>query len=103
VLRSPYPVDALWRANQPDRDGSGVDLGAGECRLLVHRIDDDVRLQRLTAGEHSMTAALASGRTLGDAFAAAVTEEPGFDATALLAAHLGRGLFIGVSSTGGDE
>jgi len=50
-----------------------------------------------------MTAALATGRTLGDAFAAAVAEERGFDATTLLAAHLGRGLFIGVSSTGGDE
>jgi hypothetical protein len=103
LLRSPYPVDELWRANRPDRDGSGVDLGAGECRLLVHRIDDDVRLQRLSAGELAMSEALAAGRTLGDAFAAAVTEEPGFDATALLAAHLGRGLFIGISSTGGDE
>jgi hypothetical protein len=105
VLRSPYPVDELWRANQPDRDGSGVDLGAGECRLLVHRIDDDVRLQRLSAGELAMTEALAAGRTLGDAFATAVAEEPGFDATGLLAAHLGRGLFVGVqsSSAGNSE
>jgi hypothetical protein len=96
VLRSPYPVDELWRANQPERDGSGVDLGGGECRLLVHRVDDDVRLQRLGAGEHAMTAALAAGHTLGDAFAAALAEEAGFDATALLAAHLCRGLFVGL-------
>lgn len=105
LLRSPYPIDELWRANQPDRDGSGVDLGAGGCRLLVHRLDDDVRLQRLSAGELAMTEALAAGRTLGYAFAAAVAEEAGFDATALLAAHLGRGLFVGLpsSATGGSE
>jgi hypothetical protein len=64
--------------------------------VLVHRVDDVVRLQRLGAGEHAMTAALAAGRTLGDAFAAAVAEEAGFDATALLAAHLGRGIFVGL-------
>lgn len=105
LLRSPYPIDELWRANQPDRDGSGVDLGTGECRLLVHRVDDDVRLQRLSAGEQAMTEALAAGRTLDDAFAAAVAAEAGFDATALLAAHLGRGLFVGVlaSPARGDE
>ena len=97
LLRSPYPVDALWRANQPDRDGSGVDLDAGESRLLVHRIAGDVRLERLGAGEHAMTAALAAGATLGDAFAAAVAADPGFDATPLLAAHFGRGLFVGVA------
>ena len=52
-----------------------------------------------------MTEALAAGRTLDDAFAAAVAAEAGFDATALLAAHLGRGLFIGVlaSPARGDE
>ena len=97
LLRSPFPIDELWRANQPDRDGGGVAFDGGECRLLVHRTQDDVRLARLDAGEHAMTAALAAGRTLGNAFAAAVTEDEAFDATKLLAAHLGRGLFVGVS------
>ena len=56
LLRSPWPVDAIWRANQPevvdDRvevDGGGVDIQvwrAGDDVLML--ADDDLR-EQLTA------------------------------------------------------
>src|SRR5437867_400753 len=43
LLESPWPIDRIWRANQPDADPAmTVDLDAGGARLEVRRQDDDV-------------------------------------------------------------
>jgi hypothetical protein len=48
LLRSQWPVHAIWRANQADADPDAtVDLGAGGVVLEIRRIDDDVVLRRL--------------------------------------------------------
>jgi hypothetical protein len=41
LLTSTWPVEAIWRANQPGQDGSGIDLAAGGCELFVWREEDD--------------------------------------------------------------
>jgi Putative DNA-binding domain len=51
-LQSNWPVDDIWRANQPGADGSlQVDLASGAVSLLVMRIADDVCLARVPAKE----------------------------------------------------
>jgi len=77
-LESPWPVDAIWRANQPAADGV-VDLRAGGARLEIRRLDDDVIFRALPPGAFAFRAALAAGRTLEDAVERALAAEPSFD------------------------
>jgi len=87
LLESPWPIDAIWRANQPDADGV-VDLGAGEARLELRRLDDDVVFRALPPGTFAFRAALAAGRALEDAVERALDAEPGFDLTGEIRALL---------------
>ena len=64
LVTSSYPVDAIWRANQADRDGAGVDLAAGGCRLLVWRRGDDAVFQTLDAAAATFIGAALAGQTL---------------------------------------
>jgi hypothetical protein len=95
LIASPYPVEQIWRANQPDSDAAEtIDLNAGTCRLLVHRRDLDVRFATLTQGGFVLLAALAAGAPLEAAYSAAATEEPAFDLAAALQRHLAAGVFV---------
>jgi putative DNA-binding protein len=78
LLESPWPVDAIWRANQPGADGA-VDLGAGAARLEVRRVDDAVVLRAMAPATFAFRAALAAGRTLEDAVERALDADPRFD------------------------
>jgi hypothetical protein len=78
LLESPWPVDAIWRANQPAADGI-VDLDAGAARLEIRRLGDDVVVRALPPGAFAFRAALAAGRALEDAVEHALDAEPGFD------------------------
>jgi hypothetical protein len=95
-LRSPWPVDRIWRANQTGADPEAfVDLAAGEARLEVRRRDDTVTLMRLEAGEFALRATLRQGATLEMAADAALAENPAFELTAALRALLDEALLIG--------
>ena len=78
LIRSAWPIDAIWRANQPASDGV-VDLGAGAARLEVRRLGDDVVFRTLPSGAFAFRAALAAGQTLEAAVERAFDAEPGFD------------------------
>ena len=78
LLESPWPVDAIWRANQPGADGA-VDLADGAARLEVRRVDDDVVLRAMAPATFAFRAALAAGRTLEDAVERALDADPRFD------------------------
>ena len=93
LVASPFPIEALWQANQPGRDGSGVDLDGGPCRLLVHRRDDEVEMMRLDAPGHALAGALLAGSAIEDALAAALAADAGFDAGPPLGRLLARGVF----------
>jgi hypothetical protein len=95
-LRSPWPVDRIWRVNQAGADPeASVDLAVGEALLEVRRQDDAITLRRLEAGEFALRAALGRGATLEMAADAALAEDPAFDLTAALRALLHEALLIG--------
>jgi hypothetical protein len=95
-LRSPWPVDRIWRANQPGADPTAlVDLAGGEALLEVRRRDDAVTLRRLERAELAFRAALGTAATLETATGLALDEAPGFDLTEALRALLAEALVVG--------
>jgi len=89
LVASPYPVDQIWRANQPDADpGTVVDLGDGGVALEIRRLGADVVFRSLTLPDYVFRRALSDGRRLGDAAAAATAEDAGFDLAEALRALL---------------
>ena len=66
VVRSGWPILAIWEANQPDRDGT-PDRDGGEDCVLVWREAGIVRAARLDPREADCLEALAAGRPLDEA------------------------------------
>ena len=96
LLSSPWPVDGIWRANQPGADANAtLDLAAGGVCLEIRRLGDDVVWRTLPPAEHAFRAALASSRTLEAAAEAALTVDAAFDLTRAFAALLDQGLVAG--------
>jgi putative DNA-binding protein len=95
-LRSDWPVDRIWTANQPDADPDVVvDLAAGGVRLEIRRRGDAVALRRLDATSFGFRAALGRGATLEVAASTALAEDRGFDLAAALRALLDEALVVG--------
>ena len=78
LLESAWPIDAIWRANQPGAGGV-VDLGLGSVRLEVRRLGDDVVFRALPPATFAFRAALVAGGTLEEALGEAVDVTPSFD------------------------
>ncbi len=96
VVRSEWPIDAIWRANQSDGDGGGVVLGAGARTLLLWRQGDDAVFRRLDPAVAAFVAALADGAPLAGAAEQAIALAPEFDLAAALQLLLGQGLVCGL-------
>jgi Putative DNA-binding domain len=80
LLASRWPVDAIWRANQPGADpDTTVDAGTGPVTLEIRRIGDDVLIRRLTPGDHAFRHALLEGNALGAAATTAAACDVDFD------------------------
>jgi hypothetical protein len=99
-LRSPWPVDRIWQANQSDADDEvPVDMGAGGAQLEIRRqADDVVTMTRLAPAEFAFRSALGAGASLETAADTAMTEDPGFDLTEALRALLGEALLVGFTT-----
>jgi hypothetical protein len=97
LLTSPWPVDAIWRANQPEAAGEGatVDLRAGGAALEVRRRGDDVGFRALEPAEFDFRRALLDGCQLAAATERALAVNPGLDLPRALAALFHEGLLIG--------
>jgi hypothetical protein len=98
LLESPWPIDRIWRANQPDAADASVDLAAGGIRLEVRRIGDEVVFRPLEAATWSFRRALSQKRTLEQAAAAALALEANFDLAEALRALVDDGLLSGFTS-----
>jgi hypothetical protein len=96
-LASRWPVDRIWRANQPSADGEAVDLASGPARLEVRRTAEGVEMRRLAPDEFAFREGLARGLTLGAAAETAVAVTPAFDLAAALAAVFEEGALVKVT------
>jgi hypothetical protein len=80
LLRSAYPIAAIWRAHQP---GAGsdfrIDLDAGACNALVSRKDDVVLVGELSDAEAAWLESIQSGASLGTATDGVLERHSDFD------------------------
>lgn len=92
LLESPWPVDRIWRANQPQAHDATVDLAAGAAHLQVRRAGTDIVCRSLSAGYWGFCAALTTGRTLEEAATIALGRDPSFDLASALHTLLTDGI-----------
>lgn len=92
LVRSNYPVDAIWRAviAQDDNAMTAIDLEMGPIWLLVERREDGVDVTRCSEPAWRFASALFGGQPLE----AAIGAVPEVDASILLADHLARGRLV---------
>jgi hypothetical protein len=93
LVSSPYPLDCIWSASQPDAAADAIDLQGDGVHLLVLRRPDDAAFVSLTAGEAAFLACLVDGEPLEAAATAALLAEAAFDLSASFARLIGLGAF----------
>ena len=85
LLRSPWPIDRIWQANQPDSDpGTTVDLHGAPARLQIWRRENVVVMRALSCADFVFRLALADGGSLSASARIARSADPGFDLVAAL-------------------
>lgn len=85
VLRSRYPVSAIWQAHQPGADSDfHIDLASGACIVLVSRAEDVVQVAELSEAEADWLQRIQAGNSLGMASSATLELYPDFDLQAAL-------------------
>lgn len=95
TLSSPYPILSIWNANCDGAEmAADIDLEAGGDALAIYRRAGQSVVRVLSPGEFALLSALGRGTTLGDAVAAALGAEAGFDTGATLAWLFDAGLPI---------
>src|SRR6201987_4667218 len=80
-LGSPWPIDAIWQANQQN-EVPAVDLASGGASLEIRRAADAVVWRRLDPGTFAFRKALPDGLVLAAAMSAATSQNPAFDPAA---------------------
>ena len=86
-VASSWPIDAIWRANQPEADHDRtVDLDAGGVRLEIRRGADDVVFRGLEPAAYAFRRSLLAGGSLAGALTTAQAEDEAFDLTEALRA-----------------
>jgi hypothetical protein len=84
VLASPWPVDAIWRANQPHAGDDTVALDGDAVHLQVWRADDEVVFRRLSATAATLRRTIARDGRLESAAELVLAEDPDADLPGLL-------------------
>jgi hypothetical protein len=105
-LESPWPIDRIWRANQPEADPeTRVDLAAGGVMLEIRRRDDVPTFQPVARAEFLFRSALGTGAPLGAAVDTAMTADSRFDLAAAVRALIEEALLVGftLSPAKGDS
>jgi hypothetical protein len=97
IVASRYPILRIWQVHQlsmPDDDSPLVDLDAGGESVLVVQRAGEVVLERLTPAEHALLHGLSRRALLGEAVAAALAIDAGFDVAGTIAHHLAVGTLV---------
>ncbi|TAJ81241.1 MAG: DUF2063 domain-containing protein [Gallionellaceae bacterium] len=85
IVRSRYPVSAIWHAHQPGADSDfHIDLASGPAIALVSRIGDVVQVDDVSEAEADWIQRIQSGEMLGMATVATLGRHPDFDLQATL-------------------
>ena len=96
LIQSSWPIDRIWRANQPDADPEAtVSLDEGGVSLTIHLAGDDIVFRSLTPSSYTFRRALADDLDLESAVDAARSVDPCFDLTGALRELLEEGLIVG--------
>ena len=97
LVRSPWPIDYIWRANQADADvaAAAIDLRAGGVCLEILRWEDAVGFRTLAPPVYAFRVALATGHRLDMAAEAALAADADFDVVRALYDLLADGIIIG--------
>lgn len=91
LLRSSWPIDAIWRVNQTDYTGDqSADLAAGGVSLLLQRHENRMVLMTLSEAEWQFLAALNGRQPLEVAYANVMRADPAADLGALLHTYVGQ-------------
>jgi hypothetical protein len=101
LIASAWPIDLIWRANQPGVEDS-VDLDQGGCRLEIRQLGEEVVFRRLEPAEFDLRDRLAGGRPLEAALASVLKADPMFDPAMALRRLIGEGLVAGYAFTSLD-
>jgi hypothetical protein len=101
-LSSPWPIDAIWQANQLDEVPT-VDLGYGGANLEIRCDAATVFWRQLNFATFAFRKSLADGRALAAALAAANLCDPSFDPAATLRAVFAEGLVVGLAVSLGQD
>lgn len=102
LVAASWPVDRIWRANQPGAPEDGaLTIEAQDTHLLVQRdADGDVGWLHLDRAQLVLLHALDAGRTLARACRIARMTDPDLDASPLLQALSRAGLLLSAVSPG---
>lgn len=93
LIASRFPLAALWRlATDASDDPAPVDLDGGAEQIAVCPDGDRPAWLALDPADHAFFAAMAAGRTLGEAADAATTVDPMFHLAGALGLALRHGL-----------
>jgi len=99
LLRSQWPIDAIWRAHQRDELAERLEL---ENRLAFIEVASDEHgtyVRSLSTGEHALREKLAAGATIAEAASAAAAAEPTLDLVPALSAIFASGLVASVRAS----
>jgi putative DNA-binding protein len=97
LLESPWPVDRIWRAIQPDADPAAtIDLASGGVCLEVLRVGEEPVFRVLEPADYALRHALAAGGELEAAAPAALARNPAFDLARALRALFESDVLVGV-------
>lgn len=101
ILRSNYPIVAIWQAHQPGApDDFHIDLAGGSCLALVIRKDDVVLVNKLSSADAEWLSSIQAGITLGVVTADTLDSHPDFDLQTCLSNLVSLGVFTGISLGG---
>ncbi len=95
LLRSPWPLDQIWRMNQAEEVETTLDLCEEDVCLEIRRWDDDVGFRRLDPTIALFRTTLAVGQSLAMAAEAALAADQAFDCVAALHELFTDGVVIG--------
>jgi hypothetical protein len=95
LVRSPYPIVAIWAANQPDAGSDAtIDIGRGGDNALITRVLRSTGIVAIPAGAAVFLQGVLDRRPLGLALEAALDADPGFELEATLGPWIQGRVFV---------